>query len=38
MALVDWDSETWGQPPHNVHEASWAADRKHGDETDEETA
>lgn len=25
---ADWDDlERWGQPPHNVHESAWAADR-----------
>ena len=33
--LVDWDSPTWGQPGHNVHESAWAADKKHADETDD---
>jgi hypothetical protein len=34
-ALVDWDSDQWGQPGSNVHEAAWAADGTHDDETDE---
>lgn len=34
-ALVDWDREQWGQPPHNVHESAWAADGTHDDETDD---
>ncbi|MDR7253735.1 hypothetical protein J2X46_002725 [Nocardioides sp. BE266] len=35
-APIDWSSPLWGKPGHNVHEAAWAADRKHADETDEE--
>lgn len=30
---IDWDSDRWGQLGHNVHEAAWAPDLKHGDET-----
>lgn len=33
---VDWDSPTWGQPGSNVHEAAWAPDPKHADETKDE--
>lgn len=33
MTAVDWDSPTWGEPGHNVHEAAWAPDQKHADET-----
>ncbi len=33
MNAIDWDSPTWGQPGHNVHESAWAPDRKHADET-----
>ena len=36
-AVVDWDSPRWGVAGHNVHEASWAADGRHDDTTDEET-
>lgn len=32
---VDWDSPTWGQPGSNVHEAAWAPDGTHDDETDD---
>ena len=32
---IDWDSDRWGQPGHNVHIAAWAADPKHDDETDD---
>lgn len=35
-ALVDWDSPRWGVAGFNVHEAAWAPDARHGDETDEE--
>jgi hypothetical protein len=35
-ALVDWDSDTWGKPGHNVHEAAWAADGTHDDETEDQ--
>ena len=37
-ALVDWDSDQWGVEGHNVHEASWAPDGRHDDETEEESA
>ena len=30
---VDWESSRWGQVGHNVHEAAWAPDAKHGDES-----
>jgi hypothetical protein len=34
--IVDWDDvEHWGQPGSNVHEAAWAADGTHDDETEE---
>lgn len=26
MSAVDWDSETWGQPGHNVHIADNGSD------------
>lgn len=32
---IDWDSATWGRDGHNVHEAAWAADGRHDDETDD---
>lgn len=32
---VDWDSPTWGQLGSNVHEAAWAPDGTHDDETDD---
>lgn len=33
---IDWDSPTWGELGTNVHEASWAADGRHDDETGDE--
>ncbi len=36
MNLIDWDDvDHWGQVGSNVHEASWAPDPKHGDETED---
>ena len=35
--LIDWDSPRWGLAGSNTHEASWAPDSKHEDETEEET-
>lgn len=36
MSPVDWDSETWGQLGHNIHEAAWAADGTHDDVTEDQ--
>lgn len=33
--IVDWDSPTWGQVGHNVHESAWAPDGTHDDITDD---
>lgn len=34
QAAIDWDDvERWGQLGHNVHEAAWAPDPLHADET-----
>ena len=36
-ALIQWDDNPlWGQAGHNVHEAAWAPDGTHDDETEEE--
>lgn len=36
-APIDWDDlERWGQLGHNRHEATWAPDGTHDDDTDED--
>lgn len=34
--MIDWDSPTWGQAGHNVHEASWAPDGRHDDNAEDD--